>query len=136
MNAGQRLRAVSPACLQLLITGVTVWAASRVLARLAVVVVPFAITVLPAAPPAPAASRLSRRGLPRARATALVMPGAIAVPGGFVAFVSTSLVSALPELHDRLDDSLGQVRGWLSGVGWGEQALTQGREGRNATGSR
>ncbi|NKE60367.1 AI-2E family transporter [Lentzea sp. PSKA42] len=128
MNAGERLRAVSLVCLQLLIIGVTLWAAAHVLARLAVVVVPFAIAVLLAALLAPAVSWLYRRGLPRALATALVLLAAIGVLGGFLTFVVTSLVSALPELRDRLDDSLVQLRGQLDGIGWGDQALAQGRE--------
>jgi len=128
MNAGQRLRAVSLVCLQLLVIGLTVWAVGYVLGRLAVVVIPLSIAVLLAALLTPAAHWLTRRGLPRLLATAVVMVAAIAALGGFVAFVSTSLVTALPDLQSRLDDSLEQVRGWLSGVGWGEQALTQGRE--------
>jgi predicted PurR-regulated permease PerM len=128
MNAGQRLRAVSLVCLQLLVIGLTVWAVGYVLGRLAVVVIPLSIAVLLAALLTPAAHWLTRRGLPRVLATAVVMVAAIAALGGFVAFVSTSLVTALPDLESRLGDSLEQVRGWLSGVGWGEQALTQGRE--------
>jgi putative heme transporter len=128
MKAGQRLRAVSLVCLQLLIIGVTVWAAAHVLGRLAVVVIPLSIAVLLTALLRPPSSWLIRRGVPRGLATALVMVLAIGLVGGFIAFISMSLVSALPDLQNRLDDSLEQVRGWLSGVGWGEQALTQGRE--------
>ncbi|WP_434444177.1 AI-2E family transporter [Lentzea sp. E54] len=128
MNAGERLRAASLVCLQLLIIGVAVWAVCHLLARLAVVVVPFAIAVLLAALLAPAVSWLSGRGLPRALATALVLLAAIAVLGGFLTFVVSSLVSAIPELRTQLDDSLAQLRGQLSGVGWGDEALTQARE--------
>lgn len=128
MNAGERLRAVSLVCLQLLIIGVTLWVAGQVLARLAVVVVPFAIAVLLAALLAPAVSWLFRQGVPRALATALVLLAAIGVLGGFLTFVVTSLISAMPELRDRLDDSLVQLRDQLSGVAWGDQVLTQGRE--------
>lgn len=128
MEAGQRLRAVSFVCLQLLVIGVTVWAAGYVLGRLAVVVIPLSIAVLLTALLRPAASWCTRRGVPRVLATGLVMVLAVGVLGGFVAFVSTSLVAAWPDLQDRLDDSLEQVRGWLAGVSWGEQALSQGRE--------
>jgi predicted PurR-regulated permease PerM len=128
MKAGRQLRAVALVCLQLLVIGVTVWAAGYVLGRLAVVVIPLSIAVLLTALLRPAASWLSRHGVPRGLATALVMVLAVGLLGGFVAFISMSLVSALPDLQNRLDDSLEHLRGWLSGAGWGEQALTEGRE--------
>lgn len=128
MTAGQRLRAVSLVCLQLLVIGVTVWAAGYVLGRLAVVVIPLSIAVLLTALLRPAAFWLTRHGVPRVLATGLVVVLAVGVLGGFVAFVFTSLVVAWPDLQNRLDDSLEQVRGWLAGVSWGEQALNQGRD--------
>jgi putative heme transporter len=77
-------------------------------------VVPIAIALLLAALMAPGVERLVKWGVPRGLSAMLVMIAGIAVLGGLLTFVIIQFVNGLPELQDRVSDSLDQIREWLN----------------------
>jgi predicted PurR-regulated permease PerM len=108
---------VAVRCLQFLIIAATVWVAWQVLSRIAFVVIPVAVAILLAALFAPGVAVLVDRGLNRALATAAVLLGGIAVLGALVLFMVTSVVNGLPDLGDRLNESVQEMRRWLTTFG-------------------
>jgi predicted PurR-regulated permease PerM len=128
------LRRSAIVCGQLLVVLVTLWVLLRVVTALTVVVIPLAIALLLAALFAPLVAWLSRRGLPRAAATAVVLLGGLAAVGGLLWFVIRAIVTGLPDLRTRLNDSYTQLRDWLSTGPLGlsgdelDRMLTQGRD--------
>jgi predicted PurR-regulated permease PerM len=108
-----RLRKVALTCLYVLVIAAALWLLGRVVARLAVVVIPIAVALLVAALFAPGVRWLTDRRVPRALATAAVLLSGIAVVGGLVYFMVVTLVDGLPDLGSRLDESYQQLRDWL-----------------------
>lgn len=81
--------------------------------RLAVVVIPVAIALLLSALLAPGMAWLTRRGVPRGLATAMVVVGGLAVVGGVLTFVISAFSAGIPELRRNVIGSIEQIRGWL-----------------------
>jgi putative heme transporter len=77
-------------------------------------VIPIAIAVLLAALMAPGVERLVQWGVPRGLSAALVMVAGIAVLGGLLTFVIIQFINGLPDLQQRVSDSLDQIRNWLT----------------------
>lgn len=108
---------VAMRCLQFLIIAAAVWLVGQVLSRLAFVAVPVAIAILVAALFVPGVNLLRDRGVPRGLAAALVLLVGIAALGALVTVVVTSVVDGLPDLGARLNESVGELRDWLTTVG-------------------
>ncbi|QGK71877.1 AI-2E family transporter [Allosaccharopolyspora coralli] len=77
---------------------------------LSVVVIPVAVALLLAALLAPAVLALSRWGVPRALATAVVLVGGLAGVGGVLSFVINAFIQGFPQLQRQVVASLGQIR--------------------------
>jgi putative heme transporter len=58
--------------------------------------------------------RLSKAGVPRGLASALVLVAGVAVVGGLVTFVIITFTNGLPQLQQQVSDSLDQIRDWLT----------------------
>lgn len=135
-----RMGRIAVRCLQCLIVAATVWVGGQVLSRLAFVAIPVAIAILLAALFVPGVAFLVERGIHRALATAAVLLGGIAVLGALVLFMVTSVVNGLPDLGQRLNESVGELRNLLTTFGLsGEQLdnmVTEGKEwlSRNRSG--
>jgi predicted PurR-regulated permease PerM len=104
-------------CLQFLVIAATVWVLGQVLSRIAFVVVPVAVAILLAALFAPGMVFLTRHGWPKALATATVLLGGLGVLGALLLFMVTSVVNGLPDLGQRLNESVGDLRDWLTTFG-------------------
>jgi predicted PurR-regulated permease PerM len=104
-------------CSQFLIIAATVWVAGQVLGRLAFVAVPVAIAILLAALFVPGVVFLTKHGVHRGLATLVVLLGGIGVLGGLLLFMVTSVVNGLPDLGARLNQSVGELRNWLTTFG-------------------
>ena len=78
------------------------------------VLIPIAIGLLLAALMAPGVDRLSKVGVPRGLASALVLVAGVAVVGGLVTFVIITFTNGLPQLQQQVSDSLDQIRDWLT----------------------
>jgi predicted PurR-regulated permease PerM len=104
-------------CLQFLIIAATIWVLGQVLSRIAFVVVPVAVAILLAALFAPGVVFLTKRGVPKALATTGVLLGGIGVLGGLLLFMITSVIDGLPDLGQRLNESVQELRDWLTTFG-------------------
>lgn len=109
-----KLRTAALTCLYLLIIAAALWVVGQVVTRLSVIVVPLAVALLLAALFAPAVTWLHNRRVPRGLAAAAVLLGGLAVVGGIVYFMVTTLIDGLPGLGERLDESYRQLRDWLT----------------------
>jgi predicted PurR-regulated permease PerM len=78
------------------------------------VLIPIAIALLLSALMAPGVDRLSKAGVPRGLASALVLVAGVAVVGGLVTFVIITFTNGLPQLQQQVSDSLDQIRDWLT----------------------
>lgn len=76
--------------------------------------VPIAIALLLAALMAPGVERLVKWGVPRGVSALLVMIAGIAVVGGLLTFVIIQFIDGLPDLQQRVADSLEQIQNWLN----------------------
>jgi putative heme transporter len=101
-------------CLYLLIIAATLWVLGQVVSRLMIVVVPVAVALLLAALFAPGVALLVRNGVPRGLATTGVLLGGLLTVGALVYFMIRALVTGLPDLGSRLDESYAQLRSWLT----------------------
>ncbi|HEY8373746.1 MAG TPA: AI-2E family transporter [Pseudonocardiaceae bacterium] len=84
-----------------------------VFSHLGVVLVPVAIALLLAALLAPAVDRLSRWGVPRGLATAVVLVGGLGLVGGVLTFVINAFTDGLPDMQRQVAASLNTIRDWL-----------------------
>src|SRR5262245_5402485 len=75
--------------------------------------VPVAIALLLAALMAPGVERLVKWGVPRGVSAAVVMILGVAVVGGLLTFVIIQFIDGLPDLQQRVSDSLDQIQNWL-----------------------
>src|SRR6266498_3743065 len=134
-----KLRKAALTCLYMLIIAAALWVLGIVAARLSVVVVPFAVALLFASVLAPAVTWLHAHRVPRGLATTIVLLGWLAVFGGLIYFMVSTLIAGLPDLGDRLNDSYSQLRVWLTHGPMGltgdqlDNVLNQGKDwlGRN-----
>jgi putative heme transporter len=76
--------------------------------------VPIAIALLLAALMAPGVERLTSWGVPRGASAAIVMVAGIAVLGGLLTFVIIQFTQGLPDLQNRVAESLTQIKDWLN----------------------
>ncbi|WP_460958337.1 AI-2E family transporter [Parasphingorhabdus pacifica] len=83
------------------------------LARLSLVTIPVAIALLLSALLAPAVHQVTRWGVPRALATAVVMIGGLGLVGGVLTFVINNFITGFPELQRQVALSLNEIRLWL-----------------------
>lgn len=127
-----RLGRITLRCLQFLVIAATVWVLGQVLSRLAFVVVPVAIAILLAALFVPGVHFLRDRGAPKWLAATAVLLLGIAALGALVTLVVTSVVNSLPELGQRLNESIQGLQNWLTRVGLEPRQLNdminQGKE--------
>ncbi|MGI9124353.1 MAG: AI-2E family transporter, partial [Mycobacterium sp.] len=72
------------------------------IARLKVIVVPVALSVILTALLLPAVDWLDRRGFPRGLAVAMVLLSGFAVFGGIMTFVVSQFISGLPSLTEQV----------------------------------
>ncbi|MEU6264314.1 AI-2E family transporter [Saccharopolyspora shandongensis] len=85
-----------------------------VIGQIYVVVIPVAIALLLSALLAPIVSWLTRRGVPRALATAMVLIGGLAVVGGVLTFVINAFIEGFPDLQRQVVASLNQLKNSLA----------------------
>jgi predicted PurR-regulated permease PerM len=127
-----RVGGIAVRCVQFLIIAATVWVVGQVLGRLAFVFVPVAVAILLAALFVPGVRFLRDRGVPKTLAATGVLLLGIAALGGLVLLVVTSVVDGLPALGERLNESVGELRNWLTTVGLRPEQLddmiNQGKE--------
>lgn len=98
---------------RLLVLGFTVYLALRVTVQLYVVAMSVAIAVLLSALLAPVASRLRTWGVPRTLAAVLVLIGGLAVVGGVLTPVISTMAHGFPGLQTQVTQSVEGVREWL-----------------------
>ncbi|MGW1682129.1 AI-2E family transporter [Saccharopolyspora sp. NPDC002376] len=91
-----------------------VYVLGLVLKQIYVVVIPVAIAMLMTALLAPAVSRLTRHGVPRALSTALVMITGLAVVGGVLTFVINAFIAGFPDLQQQVIASLTALKTQLA----------------------
>lgn len=85
--------------------------------QLAVVLVPVVLGLLITAIAAPMADRLTKWGLPRAAATAVVVLGGMIVLGGLIAIIAQQISSGFDDLQKSFTQSTEQIRDWLADLG-------------------
>jgi putative heme transporter len=117
---------------QFLIIAATVWVAWQVVSRVAFVLVMVAVAILLAALFVPGVTFLRDRGVPKPLAASAVLLLGLAALGGLVTLVVTSLVNGLPDLGERLGESVRELRRWLTTFGLSPEQLdnmiNQGKE--------
>lgn len=84
-----------------------------VIKRLEIIVVPVLIALMLSALLVPAVDWLDRRRVPRGSAVALVLLSGFAILGGILSFVITQFIVGLPDLVDRVTQSIDSTRKWL-----------------------
>ncbi|MEO5661713.1 MAG: AI-2E family transporter [Nocardioides sp.] len=98
---------------RLIVIAAAVLGAAWVLAYLAVITLPIAISLLIAALVGPAVSLLQRVGLPRGLAAGVVMLLGIASVALLLTYVGQQVASGAQDLADSVVTGLGQVKDWL-----------------------
>jgi predicted PurR-regulated permease PerM len=99
---------------RLLILGVIIFYALKIVSVLSNVIIPLTIALLLAALLAPFVRILTQHiGLPRTLATAVVVVAGIAAVGGILTAVVTQFVDGLPELVDKSTQGVNDIREWL-----------------------
>jgi predicted PurR-regulated permease PerM len=83
--------------------------------KLWVVVMPVLLGLLITTVLWPPARWMRGRGVPPALAATIVLLGGLAVLGGVLALITTSIVSGVPEIAESATSALGQAREWISG---------------------
>ncbi|MFB9430217.1 AI-2E family transporter [Streptoalloteichus tenebrarius] len=96
----------------LVLAGV-VWVLGKVFDDLRVVVVPVGVALLLSALLAPAVDRLVAWRVPRGLATVLVLVGGLAVVGGVLTFVINAFIRGLPDMRERVTESISTIQDWL-----------------------
>lgn len=109
--AGLRVAADVAWCLLVIAAAlaVLVW----VLSYLSLPAIALAVALLLAALMAPAVHFLVRGGVPRVLAAGLVLVAGLGILAGLITFVVTQIGAGLPELREKLNTSLDQIKTWL-----------------------
>ena len=107
------LRLAAAVCWRVLVVAGALVVAGRLVIELSVVVIPVAVALLLAALLGPAVDTLTRRGVPRALATTVVLIGGLATVGGVLTFVVRAFITGLPELQAQVGGSIDTIEGWL-----------------------
>ncbi|WP_083959348.1 AI-2E family transporter [Streptoalloteichus hindustanus] len=105
----------------LVLAGV-LWVLGKVFNELRVVVVPVGVALLLSALLAPAVDKLVTWRVPRGLATVLVLVGGLAVVGGVLTFVINAFIRGLPDMRERVAESINAIQDWLKN---GPPHLTQ-----------
>lgn len=84
-----------------------------VVKKLEIIVVPVLLALMLSALLVPAVDWLDRHRVPRGLAVTLVLLGGFAILGGILSFVITQFVIGLPDLIDRVTQSIDSSRKWL-----------------------
>lgn len=100
-------------CWRLLAVAAVLATLSWLVAALYPVVTATAVALLVAALLAPPVSWLASRGLPRTLASAVVLVGGLAVVGGVLTLVITTVINGLPGLRKQAVQSLQNIHLWL-----------------------
>ncbi|MFI9007534.1 AI-2E family transporter [Actinosynnema sp. NPDC053489] len=100
---------------RLALVAIGFWLLWTLIGRLWVVVMPVLLGLLITTVLWPPARWLRGRGVPPALAATVVVVGGLAVLGGVVALISTSIASGVPQIADSATQALQQARDWLSG---------------------
>jgi putative heme transporter len=98
---------------RLLLVGAVFYFAIQILSKVALIVIPFVVSILIAAALRPLFDSLRRRGLSRGWATALTMISAIAIVGGLFAVVVTRAIQSAPQLGNEINNVIPHVKHWL-----------------------
>ena len=107
------LRVATAISWRLLIVGAALYALLHIAVRLYVLTMSMAIAVLLSALLAPAVSWLRRRHVPRTLAAALVLIGGLAVVGGVLTPVISTVSRGFPGLQTQVTESVQHIRDWL-----------------------
>jgi predicted PurR-regulated permease PerM len=112
---------------RLALVAVGFWLLWTLIGRLWVVVMPVLLGLLITTVLWPPARWLRSRGLPAALAATIVLLGGLAVLGGVLVLISTSIASGVPDIADSATRALGQARDWLAGppINLGDSQLDQ-----------
>ncbi|WP_199443745.1 AI-2E family transporter [Umezawaea beigongshangensis] len=86
-----------------------------IIGKLWVVVMPVLLGLLITTVLWPPARWMRARGVPPALAATIVLLAGLAVLGGILALITTSIVSGVPEIASSATSALGQAREWISG---------------------
>jgi predicted PurR-regulated permease PerM len=98
---------------RLLVVGAVFYFLVQLLSKVALVVIPFIVSILIAAALRPLFDNFRRRGASRGLATALTMFTAIAIVGGLLAVVITRAIQSAPQLGDEINNVIPHVKHWL-----------------------
>ncbi|HEX3648756.1 MAG TPA: AI-2E family transporter [Pseudonocardiaceae bacterium] len=116
-DAGQALpwplRVAAAASWRFLLLLAALAALGWVLGRLSAVTVPVGVALLASALFAPLVERLVRWHVPRGLATLLAIVVGLAVVGGVVTLVATTVTANLPQLQSEVGASLNSITAWL-----------------------
>ncbi|WP_116203478.1 AI-2E family transporter [Amycolatopsis circi] len=107
------LRVAAATGWRFLVVAVTIGVLAWVLGYLATVTVPVGIALLLSALFAPLVDRLVRWHVPRALAALTAIIVGLAVLGGVLTLVITTVTASLPALQSQIDASLGNINKWL-----------------------
>jgi predicted PurR-regulated permease PerM len=107
------LRVAAAASWRFLLILAAIGALGWLLGRLSAVTVPVGVALLASALFAPMVDRLVRWHVPRGLATLLAIVVGLAVVGGVVTLVVTTVTANLPELQSQVGASLGSITSWL-----------------------
>lgn len=100
---------------RLALVAVGFWLLWTLIGRLWVVVMPVLLGLLITTVLWPPARWLRSRGVPAALAATIVLLAGLAVLGGVVALISTSIASGVPEIAESATRALQQARDWMAG---------------------
>ena len=98
---------------RLLLVGALIYIIAQLLGTLAVVVIPFAVSLLLSALLYRPVGWLREHGVPRSLATALVMVGGIAAVGGVLYGVVQAFLNGLPDLTKNVTEGITELKSWL-----------------------
>jgi predicted PurR-regulated permease PerM len=98
---------------RLLVVGALIYILAQLLGTLAVVVIPFAVSLLLSALLYRPVGWLRDHGVPRSLATAMVMVGGIAAVGGVLYGVVQAFLNGLPDLTQNVTEGITELKTWL-----------------------
>lgn len=98
---------------RLLVVGALIYILAQLLGTLAVVVIPFAVSLLLSALLYRPVGWLREHGVPRSLATALVLVGGIAAVSGVLYGVVQAFLNGLPDLTKNVTEGITELKSWL-----------------------
>jgi predicted PurR-regulated permease PerM len=110
---GPLLRSAGNYAWRILVVGAVVYFAWRLISHVALVVVPFVISLLLAALLAPLVSALRRRGLERGVSTLMILVGVLLVMGGLLTLVVVRSAQQAPQIGAEVNRLIPHLKHWL-----------------------